>query len=65
LFVYAELMGKIMLEVLAKYSDLVPVPVLQHHSELGHQAWEDIPDPPAQATSEPCRLCFQDCQGKE
>lgn len=54
-------MGKIMLEVLAKDSDVAPAPVLWHHAEVGHQPWEDIPASSAQATSEPYRLCFQDC----
>ncbi|TRZ14976.1 hypothetical protein HGM15179_012120 [Zosterops borbonicus] len=43
-----ELMGKIMLEVLAKDWKLVPAPVLWHHAELDHQAWEGISDPPEQ-----------------
>lgn len=49
-------MGKIMLEVLAKDSGLVPAPVPWHHAELGHQAWEGIPDPPGQPPAVPWRV---------
>lgn len=53
-------MGKLMLEVLAKDWELVPPPVLWHHSERGPQAWGDMPAPPGQCPepmlSEPCRV---------